>query len=77
MKDNIKKVKASTLPDITDLAGYKVFGIKKNIDNTVDNGLISISLIAASVTDEIGEELVSGTKSETVTDVTDYNEVTI
>lgn len=73
----IKKVKASTLPDITDLTGYKVFGVKKNIDETVDNGLISISLITASVTEEIGEELVLGTKSETVTDVTDYNEVTI
>ena len=43
----IKKVKASTIPDITDLTGYKVFGIKKNIDDTVDNGLAPMELLLA------------------------------
>lgn len=43
----IKKVKASTLPDITDLTGYKVFGIKKNVDGTVDNGLAPMDLLLA------------------------------
>lgn len=70
----IKKVKASTLPDITDLTGYKVFGIKKNVDGTVDNGLITTDLLAGSVLAEISGEII---QSVAVNDVTVYNEIII
>ena len=47
--EKIKRVKASQIPDATNIDGFKAFGIKVNTDGTIDNVKVSMDLLTRSV----------------------------
>jgi len=47
--EKIKRVKASQLPDATNIEGFKAFGIKENTDGTVDNVKVPMDLLKGNV----------------------------
>ena len=45
MAEIIKKVKASQIPEATNIEGFNAFGIRKNDDGTIDNVRVSMLLL--------------------------------
>lgn len=50
--EKIKRVKASQLPDATNIDGFKAFGIKVNTDGTIDNVKVPMDLLKGNKGDD-------------------------
>lgn len=49
MAELIKRVKASQIPETTDIKGFKAFGIRENCDGTIDNVRVPMSLLKGNI----------------------------
>ena len=49
MAEIIKRVKASQIPDATEIEGFKAFGIRENSDGTIDNVKVSMPLLKGNL----------------------------
>ena len=49
MAEIIKKVKASQIPEATNIEGFNAFGIRKNSDGTIDNIRVPMNLLKGNI----------------------------
>lgn len=57
MAEIIKRVKASQIPDATEIEGFKAFGIRENSDGTIDNVKVPMPLLKGNVNAVVLTEL--------------------
>ncbi|HZK00004.1 MAG TPA: hypothetical protein VFC79_08355 [Tissierellaceae bacterium] len=49
MAEIIKRVKASQIPEATNIEGFKALGIRENSDGTIDNVRVSMPLLKGNI----------------------------
>ena len=57
MAEIIKRVKASQIPDATEIEGFKAFGIRENSDGTIDNVKVPMPLLKGNINAVVLTEL--------------------
>ena len=55
--EKIKRVKASQIPDATNIDGFKAFGIRENSDGTIDNVKVPMPLLKGNINAVVLTEL--------------------